>query len=323
MSLREEIERRVSSGNVLQHVEEFAGHEIRSYGSQLYVIHAAGIAGFLRNGQEQNPNVLVAHSLLELRRRVLQAHGVNIAGDVLATCEGYALTQSNGNVFAFPLHMQGVEHLPEADRAAAGVIRGNTRGEVEHTIHNQPPLRQVEFAGWLPAFRLFGNCGRHPQFGHIDVPPPGYKFIKSPPPVVRGMGGPKRLVGKAIRRFKVHLAQVRLFSRCLAGGASARETIDFLRTRDTTSQLALPRRNRLLFLTSVPFTLGQDPMDHRDRGPRNSAVPIRCQRANGRPERGGTARISRGQGAVGDAQLPRYHYARSSHRRRDSKIVSE
>jgi glycosyltransferase involved in cell wall biosynthesis len=256
--LREEIERRVSSGNVLQRVEEFAGHEILSYGGQLYLIHAAGIAGFLRNGQDQNPNVLVAHSLPELRRRVLQAQGMDLAGEVLGTFEGYALTRSNGSVSAFPLNMQGLEHLPEADRAAAGVIRGETRAEVERAIRNQPPPRLVEFTGWLPAFQQFGNCGKHPQFGHIDVPPPGYAFVQSPRPAVPGMAL-RRLAGKAVRRFKVHLAQVRLFSRCLAGGASAGETIDFLRTRDTSSQLALPRRNRLLFLTSIPFTLGQDP----------------------------------------------------------------
>ena len=258
--LREEIDRRVSDGNVLQHIEAFVGHEILTCGGQLYAIHAASIAGFLRNGQDPNPNVLIANSLSELRRRVLQTIGMDLVGDVLGTFEGYALTRLNGNVSAFPLNMQGVEHLPEADCAAAGVLRGKTRGEVEHTIANQPPPRQIEFAGWLPAFQRFGNCGTHPQFGDIDVPPSGYEFIQSPRPAVCGLGLErcKHLAGKAIRQFKIHLAQAKLFSRCLAGGASVRETIDFLQTRDTASQLALPRRNRLLFLTSVPFTLGQD-----------------------------------------------------------------
>ena len=39
----------------------------------------------------------------------------------------------------------------------------------------------VEFAGWLPCFAFFGDCGRHPQFSHTDEPPPGYRFVRSEP----------------------------------------------------------------------------------------------------------------------------------------------
>src|SRR5437016_584218 len=46
------------------------------------------------------------------------------------------------------------------------------------TACDQEPVC-VEFVGWLPCFGFFGNCGNHPQFGHTESPPPGYRFTRS------------------------------------------------------------------------------------------------------------------------------------------------
>ncbi|MFQ3651525.1 MAG: hypothetical protein SNJ75_14455, partial [Gemmataceae bacterium] len=44
---------------------------------------------------------------------------------------------------------------------------------------SKPSSVPIEFAGWLPAFRTFGNCGQHPQFRHINYPLEGYHFTYS------------------------------------------------------------------------------------------------------------------------------------------------
>jgi len=112
-------------------------------------------------------------------------------------------------------------------------------------------------------FHKFGNCGAHPQFGHIDVPPAGYAFIQTPPPVI-GFGATasirwQRRGGRVLRRVKTTTALARLGATCLKKGVPFRATANFLSSRDFESQMQLPRRNRLLFLTSVPYTYGQYP----------------------------------------------------------------
>ena len=258
-----EIDKRVSLGMAPQHVEDFAGYQIYTSGGRFYAVRPEGVSDFFSREPGSKPEDFVEPSHAEIRRRLL---GLEVPGDVLGTFGQFALTQMDGSVFAFPLDMQGARHLAEGDRAAAGVIRRQTRAEVEQAICDLPPLRMVEFAGWLPVFQRYGGCGTHPQFGHTNVPPAGYAFRQSAPPLRQAedalgaeQAGWKSLAGQAARRCQVALAMARLFAGCLSDGAGPRETIDFLRTRSRASQLLLPKRNDLVFLTSVPFTFGQDP----------------------------------------------------------------
>ena len=55
--------------------------------------------------------------------------------------------------------------------------------EVEGRQAGDLPVIPIEFAGWLPCFREFGNCGRHPQFAHAGAPPAGYRFVSSEPKI--------------------------------------------------------------------------------------------------------------------------------------------
>ena len=40
--------------------------------------------------------------------------------------------------------------------------------------------KPIEFAGWLPAYKAFGDCGSHPLFD-LGNPPFGYVWTRSIP----------------------------------------------------------------------------------------------------------------------------------------------
>jgi glycosyltransferase involved in cell wall biosynthesis len=260
--LRRDLDRRAAEGTLPLYLETLAGHAILSCGENYYAIEAARPDAEFDEEEEANPEVLVERSLPALRRRILKLDDRELPGNVLGTCEGYGLSEIDGRIVGSPLAMQGAADLAAAERADAGVIEGNTRGEVEAAIRNRPRPRPVEFTGWLPVFHAFGNCGAHPQFGHVDVPPAGYAFVQTPPAptgpaplVVRW----KRRGGQFLRRIKITSAMVRLGAASLKQGAPLRDTVNFVFSRDVPSQMALPRQSRLMFLTSVPYTFGQDP----------------------------------------------------------------
>jgi glycosyltransferase involved in cell wall biosynthesis len=147
----------------------------------------------------------------------------------------------------------------------------------------------VEFAGWLPVYEWSGNCGRHPQFTHTQTPPPGYRFTHSAPPPagrpplwdrtvgrlwerVRRAG---QALGRLLRplvavfradpgvparaRLRVLAAVVRLFFVLLRGGGRVGPVLRFLRSRHFQSQVLLGDYRGLVFLTSMPYTYGQNP----------------------------------------------------------------
>jgi glycosyltransferase involved in cell wall biosynthesis len=139
----------------------------------------------------------------------------------------------------------------------------------------------IEFAGWLPIFREFGNCGRHPQFAHTAIPPAGYQFVRSGPAAdpdwpCEDQGASKRrgflallqalgtLLGNGIRHGPLRSAALlvtvfRLLLSLRRRGVSWRAALRFVHSRHFSSQILLPRRPSLLFLTSVPYTYGQNP----------------------------------------------------------------
>jgi glycosyltransferase involved in cell wall biosynthesis len=142
----------------------------------------------------------------------------------------------------------------------------------------------IEFAGWLPCFEFFGDCGHHPQFSHTDAPPAGYRFVRSEPKPAppRSGWGVRTAVGKAawaawmlLRPLLsiIHQARsvgldrslwtladvVRLFFMLRRAGCRIGSIIQFLRTRHFASQVLLPTHPELLFLTSIPYTFGRHP----------------------------------------------------------------
>jgi glycosyltransferase involved in cell wall biosynthesis len=144
------------------------------------------------------------------------------------------------------------------------------------------PATPVEFLGWLPVFERFGNCGAHPQFGHTDDPPPGYTFVTSgrvasddaPPPrtlprrasaAVLALGLSLWVFADTARRHGLWRTLVTFCRFVRFVLALARKTgrvlpaLKFAHSRNFRSQVLVPRHAELAFLTSVPYTYGQNP----------------------------------------------------------------
>jgi hypothetical protein len=172
--------------------------------------------------------------------------------------------------------------MPTSSQVAAVIAPSSELTSRDHVV-------PIEFAGWLPAFRDFGNCGSHPLFDTLDDPPSGYYFVRSRPVLVtapsrfqllaaalaagltfllRGLTWPLRafrwlLVNSwrwgPVQCLAVLFAALRMFAAFLRAGGRIVPTIRFLKSRYISSQLMVPRRTALVFLTSVPFTYGQHP----------------------------------------------------------------
>jgi len=139
------------------------------------------------------------------------------------------------------------------------------------------PVLPIEFAGWLPVFREFGNCGKHPQFAHAASPPAGYRFeqsgtapaldVQREEPARGTLFGLRPLLTLArnvfrwgpIKTGRLLLTLARLLLALLWRGCSLGPVLKFLHSRHFSSQIMLPGQRRLVFLTSVPYTYGQHP----------------------------------------------------------------
>jgi glycosyltransferase involved in cell wall biosynthesis len=128
----------------------------------------------------------------------------------------------------------------------------------------------------MPVFERFGDCGRHPLFAHAATPPQGYRFQESDPRhapagcvdrLRRALWKPLRPLGMMLRhavqhgfgRWLVTFAHAAgLFGRLVRKGYPLGSAARFVHSRHFGSQIMLPRSG-LVFLTSVPFTYGQNP----------------------------------------------------------------
>lgn len=200
--------------------------------------------------------------------------------------EDYTLLRHGGRVYGVPRDYGPVDLNWEEDRTRDGVVCGNSREEVEARIRANREASAVEFLGWLPTFKWFGNCGAHPQFGHIELPPTGYKFVRSRPrtpvPTVPGRPKPPGIVTRIVRLLTAPFrsargiarnvrefgavqclltitACLRLFLYLLRKTGKAVPALRFVHSRHFRSQVMAPRRAELAFLTSIPQTYGQHP----------------------------------------------------------------
>jgi glycosyltransferase involved in cell wall biosynthesis len=206
----------------------------------------------------------------------------------LGSYEGYDLVRYRGRIHGVP-HGAGPLDLDlEDERLREGVLGGRTVEEVRERVRALRGRVPVEFAGWLPIYNGFGNCGKHPQFAHTATPPPGYHFKRSGPPTTRRTRWDrvKRRAGEMallalwlawalIRMFlaafrsgprvslrgraRVLWAAARLTFRLLRAGTRLDIALRFVRSRHLTSQLMLADHHGLTFLASVPYTFNQNP----------------------------------------------------------------
>ena len=121
----------------------------------------------------------------------------------------------------------------------------------------------IEYAGFLPVYIKFGDCGNHPQFLHIQIPPNGYRFTTTYDPLFEYSINPlTRLFRRAIKIIHQTSHIWPKFALALSSlwhGAQLKHILKFLNSRDKQSQLMLPIRSNLVFLPSVPFTYNQHP----------------------------------------------------------------
>ncbi len=238
-----------------------------------------------------HPAILTAPTLEELLARIDVYDPRQDRPQVVGSHEEYDLVRHRGSLYGVPKAAGDVDlDLPE-ERQRAGVVCGATRRDVEEGIRIRRGSTGVEFGGWLPVYRSWGNCGQHPQFTHTGEPPPGYHFTRSAPPYLgwepvesrtRFARACKKLnklwagLGQATRplfaffkpdrrisiaaRVRTLWAVLRLLVTLLWRGAKPLAIFQFLQTRHLHSQLLLTSANRgLVFLTSMPYTYGQNP----------------------------------------------------------------
>ncbi len=154
--------------------------------------------------------------------------------------------------------------------------------ETIETVRAPRAATPVEFLGWLPVFKRFGNCGTHPLFGHTDAPPTGYKFVHSGRATTDDETLPLTRVQRIARAFSAFGTSATMFAQTAVQFGVVRSLVTlfwfvrlivglirqtgrvvpavrFAHSRNFQSQVMVPRRAELAFLTSVPFTYGQNP----------------------------------------------------------------
>ena len=265
-------------------------HLLRTHGRVYAIPLSLDPEELLRNGQLfANLAVLSAASLEELQALIDRRGGTPEEPKVVGHCRGYTLIRRRGKVFGVSALGQWVNlDLPEECRRA-GVLSADTVEELQERLVREQTAIPIEFAGWLPVYETSGNCGQHPQFTHTGEPPAGYRFTSCAPAPQRQAPLGDRLFGVLIQGFQGALrafqgvfgpllalfrrnpragvcARLRvlgavfgLFFALRRRGAGLRATLRFLRSRHFQSQLQLTPHRGLVFLTSMPYTFGQNP----------------------------------------------------------------
>jgi glycosyltransferase involved in cell wall biosynthesis len=235
-----------------------------------------------------HPAVLSAANIEDLQE-LIDSDTTRFAPERIAEYDGYEILRLRDKLYAVPSSAEHVDLYWPDDRRRAGALVGDSIEEVQAAIRRRRAGVPVEFAGWLPIFEWSGNCGKHPQFTHIDDLPSGYHFGCSAAAEPRGRPPRFPAVGWVLERLNKSLAtlctvvwglsalvrplrgvtwRARLsifaavagqFVKFLSRGCWPGATLRFLQTRDVESQLLLGEYRGLVFLPSMPYTYGQNP----------------------------------------------------------------
>lgn len=240
---------------------------------------------------DRHPAVLAAATLEEVQRLVDDCDPRAHVPETLKRVEGYVIVRHRGAFFAVPQNAGVIDLDIASDCQRVGVIPGRSAEELEQKVRRIAAGAPVEFAGWLPIFAVSGNCGAHPQFKHTGNPPDGYRFTRSAPPIEKAPPRRSGVLDKVARlrarfaagrqkawyavrsalsfvlpqqgvtiatRVAVFVALVKLLVLLLRKGCKPGAVLTFLQTRHLQSQLLLGKQE-LVFLTSMPYTFGQNP----------------------------------------------------------------
>jgi glycosyltransferase involved in cell wall biosynthesis len=268
---------------------EYGGFRlIRAYGCVYAVRPPADPEEMLRRGELlRYEGALSATNLPELKALIDASDPAAAGPEKVGECDGHVLFRHRGSFHGIPRTAGWVDLDSPEERSRVGVISAATRAEVEERLRRLAGSAPVEFAGWMPIYKVSGNCGQHPQFAHCGTPPPGYRFTSSAPPPAPGLNGEANrlerlciaagklavLLGRVVSplfallrgrgslrsRLGVLGAVLRLFFLLLRRGARVWPTLRFLQSRHFQSQILLAPNRGVVFLTSMPYTFGQNP----------------------------------------------------------------
>lgn len=217
------------------------------------------------------PGVISANSCDEVRKLIRSANPLFAMPLLLDEYKNHNMIRYDGCYYAAPHSIGGVDFCNDKERSHPEIISASSRSELKVEIDKLEKAVPVEYTGWLPQFREFGNCGSHPQFRHIKRPPEGYRFTYSEP------AGNGQLAKKTLRQrisllvsynplstmplllVQLFFAAFKLALSAWSKGANWHYIFHFFKTRGIKLQLLIPRKRNLLFLPSVPYTLGQHP----------------------------------------------------------------
>lgn len=269
---------------------------IRTHGRVFGIPNAAGIcdveendANLVAAGAFLHPAVISAASLEEIQTLIDGFDESSVVPQIVGSVEDYHLIRLGQKLYGVPQAAPPGDLQLADDRARMGAIPVANKEELREVIRSVKASVPVEFAGWLPVYAISGNCGQHPQFKHTNEPPPGYRFTCSAPPpakhapresrIIRPIS---RLIGKVFGAFimmfrlliafvrprrgvtirarvRVFAAMMRLSFRLWWNGCKLLPILRFLSSRHLNSQLLAGDQRGLVFLTSMPYTYGQNP----------------------------------------------------------------
>lgn len=187
-----------------------------------------------------------------------------IADDIsylLYVYKGYNIIRHNDGYYALPHSAGPIDLRDDKQRSHPEIISADNCSELHARINQLEKTVPIEYAGWLPSFRNFGDCGNHPQFSNINNPPTGYRFTYSKPNHGK-LSVKKRLcryMALSLTGIFIVTAALKFAALAWLKGAKLGDIRRFFRTRGLKSQLLLKSRKNLVFLTSVPYTFGQYP----------------------------------------------------------------
>lgn len=179
--------------------------------------------------------------------------------------KGYNISLYKDKYYAVPQTVGAIDFSSEKQLSHPEIIYSDNLKDLNVIIDRLCAATAVEYAGWLPSFKKFGDCGNHPQFMHTDLPPEGYRFTFSLPTensLSNEDDFKKRLFSRIdllARETQINIAISKFIISALLRGCKLRAIVEFLKSRGRRDQLLLKRKQNLVFLTSVPYTLNQHP----------------------------------------------------------------
>lgn len=271
--------------------ESYKGfHLVRTHGRYYAAPGHLDIEDLLRSGALWTHGAVMSAATLEEIQTLIDTCDVaQLRPEVIEHCGEYDLVRHRDEFVAIRRAAGEVDLDLAEERQRAGAIPGISHDQLRQRVADLDDASAVEFAGWLPIFEFSGNCGKHPQFTHTAEPPPGYRFSCSAPAKTKSHSRWKKLIGKmttrvgqaakkailAVRpffsmlfggprvglrtRFQVLGTVGRLGLTLLRRGAKIGATVRFLQSRHFHSQLLIAKSQDLVFLTSMPYTYGQNP----------------------------------------------------------------